>query len=114
MANIPAICRSCKFFLASLFNSEYIHQTTLKNNIISSCPRCGGIADVLEGTFAVTEGNIKVRSAPAATRFALRQLENLSIQVINEQVDLEQFESEAKHNSLVKEIIYLLPKDRKE
>lgn len=73
---IPAVCGACGLIFPSGFNIENSVDITLTNNT-QSCPKCGAMANVLDGTFDVRDELLRVVEAPWATFQALRQIQAL-------------------------------------
>lgn len=76
MAVVPAHCDHCGHTWQPRNTIEFhgSAQVTMNNSRVS-CPRCGGMARLLEGTFAVRDEVLQVLSAPDWT---LEKLEELS------------------------------------
>lgn len=54
MAAIPAKCDRCNFVFGSGINAVGVRNLEL-NDCTSSCPKCGGMAKLIDGTFDVGE-----------------------------------------------------------
>ncbi len=82
MPLVPAKCRDCGlvFRAAGGISVSNVSGLALRGNIYRPCPRCGGTADFLEGTFDVGAEFFKVIQAPESSIEMLRELRLLLIQ----------------------------------
>jgi hypothetical protein len=81
MPSVPAKCRNCGLVWGApggIFLSG--GSISLKGNTYGPCPRCGGQADLLEGTFDVVGDFFSVIQAPTASREMLNELRLLLIE----------------------------------
>lgn len=63
----PATCRSCGNVFPSGFRFDgNIRDLTLADNT-TVCPRCGALADVVDGTFDLVDGILTILNAPERT-----------------------------------------------
>src|SRR5690242_11305315 len=70
---ILSFCPSCGF----IFRSQAFGLTgtgITMDNVQESCPRCNAMANVLDGTFDISAGIIRVLAAPGWTRSVLKHV----------------------------------------
>jgi hypothetical protein len=76
MTGLPAHCSHCGlFFISNLFQVENSTDITFKD-IGVSCPRCGKMANGIDGTFDFVENAIRVKQAPPKTLEILKALQD--------------------------------------
>jgi hypothetical protein len=64
--SLPATCQRCGLVFASGFTaSGEVRELTLAGNL-SQCPRCGGMAPVIEGRFDIRQGVIQALDGASA------------------------------------------------
>lgn len=112
--NLPAICNSC----GTIFNSGFLANggTISINNCTSGpCPSCGGIGNIPNGVYNIVNNTIKILKNKDYTKAELINFTDVLKKVKEEQVTLEEAESEIKDNlSGLSSILNLLPKNREE
>ena len=69
---VYAHCPSCGLDFISTFPEEMKSSTLIGNQ--ESCPRCGELANVMEGTFTTTRDSVEMFSGPEWTRAMLIRL----------------------------------------
>jgi hypothetical protein len=77
MPGLPANCPKCGPFVSNAIWVENSTNATFKN-IGVSCPKCGGRAKGVEGTFDFSGSDISVKSAPPITHEILSKLKLLA------------------------------------
>lgn len=83
----PAYCERCKLIFAAA--AFAMTNTTLEiTNCATNCPRCGGPAKVLDGTYAAFEERFNIALAPSVSPEALAALFGLIQQVQAKKLDL--------------------------
>lgn len=71
MVQFPAFCPRCGLVFASrMFSLSHVQGLTMSGNR-ESCPRCGAMAELPDGTFNVTGDTIEVLAASGLTRARL-------------------------------------------
>ncbi|MEN0015550.1 MAG: hypothetical protein AAGC46_19435, partial [Solirubrobacteraceae bacterium] len=61
---IPAFCQRCGAIFPSGFAVANVVGLTLQGNLAGPCPRCGGMGEVIQGTFNVIGNAIELVSGP--------------------------------------------------
>ena len=68
MAQFPAYCQNCKIvFPATLLSADNVTDLTIRN-CSETCPRCGAMARIAEGTFNIQDDVISIVNAPNFTK----------------------------------------------
>jgi ribosome-associated translation inhibitor RaiA len=76
MTGLPSHCPKCGLIFESNVFGELSNASNITfKNIGTSCPRCGGIAQAIDGTFDFVGNAIKVKSAPPRTLAILSVLQ---------------------------------------
>src|SRR4051812_4973923 len=76
MAGLPAHCANCGLVFESAFLNVTNSESVTFQNIAVSCPRCGGMAKAIDGTFDFVGNTIKVHpGAPPRTVAILKVLQ---------------------------------------
>jgi hypothetical protein len=73
--------------------------TTVIENCTETCPRCGHVANVLDGTYVYENGSQKLLSGPQFTLDILKKLKSLTERAQKENYTKEKFINEAKEIS---------------
>src|SRR5687768_4280941 len=75
MAGPPCICRNCGLVFATGMISldPGVSGVTIENCSVS-CPRCGGDAEIGDGTYSAVGDVLKLDSGPPSTRKMIEEL----------------------------------------
>ncbi|MEX0426791.1 hypothetical protein AB3X52_04090 [Nocardioides sp. DS6] len=86
MVSIPARCARCGYTFQPSGGIwiEGATNVTFSNNTVN-CPRCGGRAQFIDGTFDVVDGSIAMRSGPAWSWDVVESLRLTLVRIVEDQ-----------------------------
>ena len=74
MTSPPAHCQSCDaFFFSTMMRFENARGISFTNTRVQ-CPKCGAMAQILDGTYDFVDNAIHLLAGPATTAATLRQI----------------------------------------
>lgn len=93
---IPAHCETCGaiFAFAGIVGLREGAQVTF-SNVGTNCPKCGGTANILDGTFEKTRDALRLLSGPQFTKDVLRAFGSLIEQATRKEITTEELQKQA-------------------
>lgn len=112
---IPAVCETCPTIFASGFMVENSTDITFSGFKSGSCPNCGGIGRIPDGTYNVFGDVLELLSGPSQTVEDLKRLSEILERARAQQALPEEVLAEIEDNDpKLKTISDLFPKTRNE
>jgi hypothetical protein len=75
MFKMPAVCQRCGTIFPSSYVASSAFDVMFSGNQAGPCPSCGGVGNVIDGTFDFVGNVIRVRAASPETIDVLRRLQ---------------------------------------
>ena len=106
---IPAVCPTCLTVFSSGISANNVRGLTLSGNRAGPCPGCGGMGDVINGTFDVV--NDTIRALNDLSRRELERVARILHEEKNPERIIERIEKEAPAAAGLAKFIPQNPKD---
>lgn len=95
MQNPPAVCPKCGAFFRSSLIGIAAGGTVTFSNIAVSCPYCGNIASVVDGTYDAVDDILRFVSGPQYSRELLQKFGDLLVDALEQQTSIDELEKSA-------------------
>jgi hypothetical protein len=97
MINLPANCGNCGLMFPSGYVFDSCKHISIKSCFVQ-CPRCRGMAKVVEGIFNIIDDNIEVLSGPQITEKTVEKLNVLLMQAQKGEISPEEIKAKVTND----------------